>query len=99
MSKLTYLQHKKMAMEALAEDTLALKVAQFRAEKDKENKKRSKKPIEKGLNRSFFQPQSTEAGISDWLGVRVLHKRTGKDTFEFQRAYAENKIVGKRGKN
>jgi hypothetical protein len=43
---------------------------------------------DKPIVRSYFNPANPSPSKMAWLGVKVLHKRTGRDTESFHKAYA-----------
>ena len=87
------------AKEALAKDEAAINIEREKYELlkdrerrgvlDKKDKERLKAYKEKpGITRTRFNPEEGKPDPMAWMGVKVLHKRTGRDTLSFQKAYA-----------
>lgn len=43
---------------------------------------------ESPMIRHYFRPTQVSRGTYMWMGIKALHKRTGRDTISFQQAYA-----------
>lgn len=87
------------AKDAYAKDMKALDIERSKYELlkerdsrgvlDKKDKERLKAYKERqGIIRTRFNPIEGKPDPMAWMGVKVLHKRTGRDTISFQKAYA-----------
>ncbi len=45
-------------------------------------------PNKEGMIRHHYNPTAPSRGSYMWLGIRALHKRSGRGTEDFHRAYA-----------